>query len=141
MVLSDAVIKLQQELSDKFGLVTFDLTGGISTVPASGIIKVDTGLGKFTGETQRSLTGQLNQLIGALKITGGSIGKTSFNPIQTAASNSQQTGAQQSAETTGDSFQFNETFGEGLSGAGNFLANNPTLLIVGLGLVALVVLK
>ena len=43
--LSAATIKAQQELSEKYGIPTFDVKGNISTVPSSGIINTDINVG------------------------------------------------------------------------------------------------
>ncbi|HSA76439.1 MAG TPA: hypothetical protein VLE02_02730 [Nitrosarchaeum sp.] len=50
-VLSKRAIEAQQALSDKFGIPTFDLRGGISTVPVSGVFKdINVGFGGFKDE-------------------------------------------------------------------------------------------
>lgn len=50
-ILSKATINAQQKLSDKFGIPTFNITGGISTVPKSGEFQpIDVGLGGFKDE-------------------------------------------------------------------------------------------
>ena len=145
MVLSDAVIKLQQELSEKFKIPTFTQSGGISTVPTSGKVgKINVGVGKFGGETISSFRDSLNQNIARAKQSGGSIGRTSFahlaQPHTRPRSGSQSTGATQ-ADALNTDFDFGGTFDEGLGGAADFLQNNPTLLIVGLGVIALMVIK
>jgi len=137
LVLSDAVIKLQQELSEKFGIPTFTLTGGISTVPTTKPIgSINVGVGKFGGETLSSFTTKLNQSISAIKQTGGKIGSTKFkktvqniNPFQTNAAEPR------------DAFDFSQTFNEGIGRVGELVARNPTILIIGLGLLAFTVLK
>lgn len=50
-ILSKSTLQAQQALSDKFGIPTFNLKGGISTVPISGIFQdINVGFGKFTDE-------------------------------------------------------------------------------------------
>jgi len=136
-----SLAEAQQALSEKFKIPTFDISGGISTVPTTGKIgSINVGVGKFGGETISSFTSGLNQIITGLKQTGGKIGSTQFKRPRPKSS-SQQTGSIQGGEAIPDSFQFRETFDEGLSGVSNFLQSNPTLLIVGLGLIALTVLR
>ena len=138
MVLSDAVIKLQQALSNKEGIVTFNLTGGLSTVPTTKPIRTDisSGLGKFGGETIKSFTEKLNQQILKLKQTGGKIGNTVFKkPVKNIDPN------QTNANEPKDNFDFGQTFNEGIGSVSEVVARNPTILIIGLGLVALTVLK
>ena len=141
MSLSEAVIKAQQKLSEKFGIPTFGLKGEISTVPTTKLIgPINVGVGKFGGETLTSFRDKLNQSIVSIRQSGGKIGSTEFKRQRPSGrAGSQQTGATQPDSIGG--FNFGDTFGEGLSGTGDFLANNPTLLIVGLGIIALMVLK
>ena len=140
MVLSDAVIKLQQELSDKFKIPTFNLTGGISTVPTTGPIgDIPVGLGKFSGETVKSFTDKLNQSINQLKQTGGKIGNTTFK-TPTKNVNPNQTNANEPRDSF-SGFDFSQTFNEGIGSVGELIAKNPTVLIIGLGLLAFTVLK
>jgi len=141
MVLSDAVIKLQQDLSDRFKIPTFTQSGDISTVPTSDKVgRINVGVGKFGGESLQSFTDNLNQLISKTKQSGGSIGSTKFRGSKTPRSGSQSTGATQPDALNND-FNFGGTFDEGIGGVGDFLQNNPTLLIAGLGLIALMVIK
>jgi len=48
--LSEATIRAQQELSEKFGIPTFDIVGNISTVPQTRAIDetINVGTGRFT---------------------------------------------------------------------------------------------
>jgi len=135
--LSDAVIKAQQELSDRFGIPTFSLTGDISTVPKIVPIgDINVGVGKFGGETLQSFTDKLNQSITAIKQSGGTIGSTVFKaPAITIDPN------QTNANEPRDNFDFGQTFNEGIGSVGQLVANNPTILIIGLGLLALTVFK
>jgi len=136
--ISPAVLKLQQSLSEKFNVPTFTQKGDISTVPSTFVGRINVGVGKFGGESLGSFTAKLNQSIGAIRQSGGSIGKTTFKrTVQNP--NSQETNAAIADNVGG--FNFGDTFGEGLSGTAGFLQNNPTLLIVGLGVIALMVLK
>lgn len=50
--LGAATIKAQQELAEKFGIVTFDTTGAISTIPLTREIdtSIDVGTGKYTSQ-------------------------------------------------------------------------------------------
>lgn len=50
--ISDGVIKLQQQLSEQFGIVTFDIDGNISTIPITRELDptINTGTGKYTSE-------------------------------------------------------------------------------------------
>lgn len=74
--------RMQQELSEKFGIVTFTESGNISTVPTTRPLSTEplffTGTGKFTGETQSSFTSKLQDMISQIKTTGGQIGGTIF---------------------------------------------------------------
>jgi len=133
------VIKLQQQLSEKFGIPTFTLKGDISTVPTTKPIgTINVGVGKFGGETLQSFTDKLNQSITAVRQTGGKIGSTTIrqNP-QTQNIDPNQTNANEPR----DNFDFGQTFNEGIGSVGQLVANNPTILIIGLGLLALTVLK
>jgi len=137
VVLSEAVIKLQQQLSEKFKIPTFTQTGDISTVPTTGLIgPINVGVGKFGGETLSSFTEKLNQSITDLKQTGGKIGSTKIAKItQNIDPN------KTNADEPRDKFDFGQTFSEGLGGVGQLFRNNPTILIIGLGLLAFTVLK
>lgn len=55
--LSQATVRAQQALSDKFGIATFNTRGGISTVPTSGKIntKINVGLGRFSSSKKLSV--------------------------------------------------------------------------------------
>jgi len=139
VVLSEAVIKLQQQLSEKFKIPTFTQTGDISTVPTTGFVgPINVGVGKFGGETLSSFTDKLNQSITTLKQSGGKIGSTTIqqNP-QTQNIDPNQTNANEPR----DNFDFGQTFNEGIGSVGQLVANNPTILIIGLGLLAFTVLK
>jgi len=141
LVLSDAVIKLQQELSEKFGIPTFTQTGDISTVPTTKPIgDINVGVGKFGGETIKSFTETLNQGIINLKQTGGSIGSTVFKKPLVKNIDPNQTNANEPKDSI-SGFDFGQTFNEGIGSVGELVAKNPTILIVGLGLLALTVLK
>jgi len=125
MVLSQKVIDLQQKLSNQFKIPTFNLGGGISTVPKTGKVgRINVGVGKFGGETIQSFSDKLNQNIARARQKGGKIGSTSFVPKQTPRSGSQQTGATQPDSIGG--FNFGGTFNEGLGSTADFLQNNPT---------------
>ena len=54
--LSDTTKAAQQELSDKYGIPTFDVEGNISTLPSSGIIDetINVGTGKFSESAFRA---------------------------------------------------------------------------------------
>lgn len=134
MVLSDAVIKLQQNLSESFGIPTFTLTGDISTVPTTRPVstRINVGVGKFGGETLSSFTTKLNQSISRLKQTGGTIGSTKIKKI-TKNINPQETNA--AIDDTFQAFDFTQTLREGFSGL------PPTVLLIGVGLLLLTVLK
>jgi len=137
MVLSEAVIKLQQQLSEKFKIPTFTLKGDVSTVPTTGLIgPINVGVGKFGGESLASFTTKLNQAITSLKQTGGKIGSTKFAvPTQNIDPN------KTNADEPRDKFDFSQTFNEGLGSVGELFRNNPTILIIGLGLLAVTVFK
>ena len=53
-VLSKSTIDAQQKLADRFGIPTFDIKGGISTVPVHGVFSdiVNVGMGKFKTEDE-----------------------------------------------------------------------------------------
>jgi len=137
MVLSDAVIKLQQQLSDKFKIPTFTLKGDISTVPSKSLIgSINVGVGKFGGESLASFRDSLNQSIVSIRQMGGKIGSTTIKrTVQNIVPN------KTNADEPKDKFDFSQTFNEGLGSVGELVRNNPTILIIGLGLVALTVLK
>jgi hypothetical protein len=77
--LSINTIKAQQSLSEKFGIPTFNLSGGISTIPVTGrVTAINVGTGQFFNETTASLTTKLNQLRDTVKGTGGQLFNTFF---------------------------------------------------------------
>jgi len=131
------VRRFQQTLSEKSKIPTFTLKGDISTVPTTGLIgPINVGVGKFGGETLSSFTEKLNQSITTLKQTGGKIGSTKIAKI-TQNIDPNQTNANEPR----DNFDFGQTFNEGLGSVSQLVANNPTILIIGLGLLAFTVLK
>jgi len=136
--LSAAVIKLQQQLSEKFGIPTFTTTGEISTVPTTrSLSNIDVGTGIFQAETTESFTSKLRQNISALRQRGGQIGSTPIPITPTKSTDPQKTNADEPSDFT----DFGQTFNEGLGSAGEFLRKNPTILIIGAGLLAFTVLK
>ena len=139
------LVEAQQALSDKFGIPTFTVTGGISTVPTGGRLSgIKVGVGSFGGETVRSFTTNLQTIINQVRQTGGTIGNTVFiTPVTSGGPTTPRTagGATQAASTGGQDFSFGETIGEGLKGTGEFLTNNPTAIILLVGVAALLVLK
>lgn len=54
--LSDRTKRAQQELSEKFGIPTFDVKGNISTLPSTGVINpdIDVGTGRFSESVFRA---------------------------------------------------------------------------------------
>ena len=150
VTLGAATIAAQQALSDKFGIPTFTLTGGISTVPTGGRLSlINVGTGGFGGETFRSFTTNLQTIINQVRQTGGTIGNTVFiTPVTSGGSTSPQgAGGNTQAPAGGggaggfQDFNFGEAIGEGLKGTGQFLTNNPSALILLIGVGALLVLK
>jgi len=140
--ISPAVLKLQQQLSEKFSIPTFDITGGISTVPTlTPIGNINVDVGGFGGETIGSFTGGLNQIIGALKVSGGKIGSTTFKAA--AVGQNPDPNETNAEEENGDvgGFDFSQTLNEGFGSVSELLSKNPTILIVGLGLLAFTVFK
>ena len=144
------LIEAQQALSDKFGIPTFTITGDISTVPTGGRLSlINVGTGAFGGETVRSFTTNLQTIINQVRQTGGTIGNTIFiTPTTSGGTTTPRTagGATQAPAGGGGAggfqdFNFGEALGEGLKGTGEFLTNNPSLLIIGIGIAALLVLK
>ena len=144
VTLGAATIAAQQALSDKFGIPTFTLTGGISTVPTGGRLSlINVGTGGFGGETARSFTTNLQTIINQVRQTGGTIGNTVFiTPVTSGGTTTPRTaGGPTQAPTTGTDFNFGGAFQEGFQNAGKFLTDNPSLLIIGIGIAALLVLK
>jgi len=136
--LSQTVIDLQQKLSEQFKIPTFTLSGDISTVPTTGQVGIiDVGVGKFGGESLASFNTQLNQIITQTRQTGGKIGSTTFKTPTLKNIDPNQTNANEPR----DSFDFGQTFNEGIGSVGQLIASNPTILIIGLGLLAFTVLK
>ena len=84
VVLSPATIAAQQRLSEQFGITTFGLKGGISTVPKTRkLSSINVGVGAFQGETRRSFTSTLQKIIDATRSSGGGkIGNTFILPNQ-----------------------------------------------------------
>ena len=83
--LGPATIRAQQSLSEKFGIPTFNLTGGLSTVPTTRPVSaLNVGTGQFFSETTSTLTTKLNNAINTLRSTGGNIGSTIFTPPEFA---------------------------------------------------------
>ena len=145
VTLSEATIKAQQALSEKFGIPTFNLTGGISTVPVTRTLStINVGTGMFTGETTSSLNQKLGSLIAnAKETTGGTIGNT-FVPSLSKPSPK----PTPNANTTNDdvpnertSGTFGQTLSEGFSQAADFFKTNPIALIGIFALVGLMVIK
>ena len=85
MSLSAGTIKAQQALSEKFGIPTFNLTGGLSTVPTTRPVSaINVGVGGFFNETSATLTAKINNAVTTLRSVGGNIGSTIFTPPEFA---------------------------------------------------------
>jgi len=139
VALAPETIRRQQSLSEQFGIPTFNLTGNISTVPITKRLSdINVGTGAFTGETQQSFRTNLQNIIDNIFQTGGTIGSTLIpGPAPAGPISKGGTGGAVQGPSNGLSNSFND----GLSQASEFIAQNPSVLIIGLGLIAVMVLK
>ena len=102
--LGPATIRAQQALSEKFGIPTFNLSGGLSTVPTSRPVSmINVGTGQFFSETTATLTTKLNNAISTLRQTGGNIGSTIFTPPEFAPATGDISGKTSPSNTSMDS--------------------------------------
>lgn len=158
-VLGPKLISMQQNLSNKYGIVTFTQEGDVSTVPVSTPIKIFTGVGKFTGESMGSFTQKINDIINQVKSVGGIVGNTIFTAPSVASGNSSGSSSGTIQPGSGENAPGNPASGvsntsqtpsttavtntdkviDSLEQFKNFVG--PIGLIAGLGLLVLVVLK